>query len=126
MLYTTLIEKRINDAVEYTLMDEGAISNEIRTQTFYKEMGLTPAEFERSLAHAVEESVSVWKETDRSYHIDYHGRVAVIRCQPMTNRQLGSLTIPRLNVEIELQKFNLRQTREFLDAFDLSFLRMGG
>jgi hypothetical protein len=44
----------------------------------------------------------------------------------MANRRIGSLSLPRLNVDIELDRFDDAQTGQFLNKFNLTFLRMGG
>ena len=65
-------------------------------------------------------------QSGQAFRVVYNERVAVIRCRPMANRRIGSLSLPRLNVDIELDRFDDAQTGQFLNKFNLTFLRMGG
>jgi hypothetical protein len=95
-------------------------------QTFYKDMGLTAAEFERALRKAVEGVVTRSDEPGPSFRVDDGERVVFIHCLALPNRRLGSLSLPRLDVEIELRGFDDAATARFFNRFDLAFLRMGG
>jgi len=106
-------------------------------QTFRKDMALTPAEFARCLGKAVPGVVTridtagpgVVTRIDTagpSYRVEDGDRVVLIHCMAMPHRRVGSLRIPRLDVEIELRGFDDAETRQFFNRFDLAFLRMGG
>lgn len=95
-------------------------------QTVRKDMGLTPAEFARALPRAVQGALTRTDEAELSFRIVDGDRTAIIRCQPLPDRRLGSLNLPRLDVEIELRGYDGPETGRFINRFDLAFLRMGG
>lgn len=95
-------------------------------QTFEKDMSLTLTEFVRALPKAVQGVVTRTSKSKLSFLVDYEDSAVVIHCRPMANRRLGSLSLPRLKVEIELSGFDEAETGQFFNRFDLAFLRMGG
>lgn len=95
-------------------------------RSFHKNMALTPSEFARGLTNAVHGAVTRGVEPNPSYRIDDGERVVLIHCMAMSDRQVGSLRLPRLDVEIELRGFDDAETERFLNRFVLAFLRMGG
>lgn len=95
-------------------------------RTFKKDMSLTPAEFTRALPKAVQGVVTQSEEAGHSFRVDNGEHVAVFHCTPLANRKIGSLSLPRLDVEIDLRGFGDTEASQFIDRFDVAFLRMGG
>jgi hypothetical protein len=83
-------------------------------------------EFNRALPKAVQGVVTQTEESDFSFRADCDHGVVFIVCHPMANRELGSLSLPRMTVDIELCNFGEAETVNFFNRFDLMFLRMGG
>jgi len=93
---------------------------------YSKDMGLTLQEFHRVLPKVL---------STNEYHVDMIGRVIRleldnrnlrIECQPHADRKIGSLSIPRLGVRIELRGDEQAEAKQFINHFDLCYLRVGG
>ena len=89
-------------------------------------MCLTMAEFMRGLPKAVRGAVTLTDTSILSFCVDSEAGVAFIICHPLANRQLGSLSLPQMKVEIKLCDFTAAETEQFINRFDLTFMRIGG
>lgn len=103
-----------------------AVTTKVKAQAFCKDMSLTPDEFYAALPKAVKGIIIRTDKSGLSFRVVYNERVAIISCRPVANRRIGSLSLPRLKVDIELDRFDQAQTDQFFKHFDLAFLRMGG
>lgn len=91
-----------------------------------KEMGCTPEEFVARLQRALGPH-AIRAEPQRSRLVVADGpRHAVIEYERRSDRRLGALTLPVLQVEIRLTGYTDIQRRDFMKAFDQCFLRIGG
>lgn len=113
----------------YTYMHNSIVSpNPIPVHSCSREMGLTRAEFDRTLPRAVKGEIhAVHDHGGRSTMTVVDGpRRASIQYRVLSNRKVGSLSLPRLRVDIDLSGFTRGQAQGFTEHFDRSFLRMGG
>lgn len=121
MLNTNLINPTSSNVI--TLL---ASKGTRQSQVFQKDMSLTMADFVRTLPKSVEGVITETDSSILSFRIENDEGIVSIVCHPMANRQLGSLSLPRLKVEIEICDYNEAQTELFFNRFNLAFLRMGG
>jgi len=54
-----------------------------------------------------------------------NGPIKII-CEQKTNRQIGALSIPVMEVSIDLRGYKTSKIKEFMESFDQIFLKMGG
>ena len=107
-------------------MEDAVYGDSDVVQTFHKDMGLTPKEFAAALPNAVRGDIAQTDASDLSFYIKDDERSVFIICEPLENRKIGSLSLPRLKVEIKLSHFDKAKTDSFLDKFNLAYFRMGG
>jgi hypothetical protein len=86
------------------------------------EMSLDREEFFRFLPAAVgpfevNGDTTSWTDGNREW---------TIRLAAMPDRRLGSVAVPRLRVEIALEKYSAADAEAFMDRFRRGFLRGGG
>ena len=86
------------------------------------ETSITRDEFLRLLPAAVG---PFHLEGDTATHAD-GGRAWTIRLVPLPACRLGSLSVPRLRVEIALEGYAEAEAAEFMARFRRGFLRGGG
>jgi hypothetical protein len=126
MLYSNPTSTVKQGIATRTSPDAAPDFDSVARRTFHKDMGLTAAEFARALPTAVQGMATRSDEPNLAFRVDDGDRVVMIDCLPMPDRRLGSLSLPRLDVEIELRGFDDAETARFFNRFDLAFLRMGG
>ena len=93
---------------------------------FQKEMSLTMDEFTRAMPKAVQGIVTQTDKAGLSFRSDCDQGTVFISCRPKANRELGSLSLPRMTVEIQFCNFSAPESDDFFNRFALMFLRMGG
>lgn len=91
-----------------------------------QEMGLTPEQFGAGLPSAVTGRIERDGRSGTVYAVITDGCVAVISVEALPDRQIGALTIPVSQVDIEFYGHSVEQRKEFMRCFDLAYLRMGG
>jgi len=94
--------------------------------TYSKDMGLTLQEFHRVLPRALCTNEYNINMTGRVVRLESDDHKLRIECQPHADRKIGSLSIPRLVVHIELSGYEQADARQFINHFDLCYLRVGG
>ena len=113
----------------YTYLNDPAVASDPTVvHSYSKEMGLTSTEFKRTLPKAVKGKVHiVQNQTDRTkVQVVDGARRASIQYKKIPNHTVGSLSLPRLQVDIGLSGFTQKQAQAFVQTFDRAFLRMGG
>lgn len=99
-----------------------------QVRLYEKEMGFTRTEFERSLATAVKASETS-KSTQQgltTIHFEDGMRTVKIQYSELPNRTIGSLSLPRMQVNFVLTGFSGSEAGAFFEKFDRAFLRIGG
>ncbi|MDH3688454.1 MAG: hypothetical protein OEU36_03090 [Gammaproteobacteria bacterium] len=91
---------------------------------FVREMGISHAEFFRSLSSAlIGEEFTV---SDRGARVSYAGGIIELTLSEERIRKLGSLGLPRTMVEFKFSGLSQQQADRFMDRFELHFRRGGG
>jgi hypothetical protein len=99
-----------------------------QARLYHKEMGFTRTEFERTLAAAVKESETS-KSTQQgltTIHFEDGTRKVKIQYSTLPNRTIGSLSLPRMQVDFVLTGFSESEAGAFFEKFNRAFLRIGG
>jgi len=91
---------------------------------FSREMGLTRAEFERSLPPAV--SPSTYRVEGREYLVQHPEGSVRIRLGETRERRIAALTLPVTPVEFRFEGLDGEARRRFMERFDRYFQRGGG
>lgn len=107
-------------------MSELGASTESEEQacSFTRELGLTYAEFYRSLPPAIDHHAFT-VENDR-VQIDYGARTVSIELGPQQHRKIASLQLPFVEVRFTFTGFGEVERRAFMARFERSFQRGGG
>jgi len=87
-------------------------------------MGLTHAEFFRSLPPAIEHRD--YTVEDGVVCIDVDGRSVTIELGPQLSRNIALLRIPYLEVRFSFHGFSEEERQRFTERFELYFRRGGG
>jgi hypothetical protein len=87
------------------------------------EMGYTPAEFRQRLP--VLADVEYDSERSQFDHVE-DGRRWSLRLSDPRDRVIGSLRVPRVDVEFVLQHYELADVNAFMTRFHAHFRRGGG
>jgi len=93
---------------------------------YSKDMGITPQEFHRVLPAVLGTNKYGVDETGKVLQLEQNHRMLRIECHPQADRRIGALSIPRLLVCIELRGYGQTDAKQFIDHFDLCYLRIGG
>ncbi len=91
---------------------------------FTREMGLTHAEFFRSLPSAI--ARRDYTVEDGEIGIDFGGRRVTIELGEQKARAIASLNLPYVEVTFRFFDFSDAERNEFMERFDLYFRRGGG
>lgn len=91
---------------------------------FSREMGLTHAEFFRSLPSAI--AHREYTVEGRKVEVDFGERRVAIELGEQKNRAIASLNLPYVEVTFSFFDFSDAQRDEFMGRFDLYFRRGGG
>jgi len=91
---------------------------------FAREMGLTHAEFFRTLPQAINHHPH--RRNNRSIEIDYGERAVRIELGPEKTRRIASLKLPCVDVTFTFSGFTDAERNAFMERFDLYFRRGGG
>ena len=97
---------------------------ESQIERLVREMGLSRKEFFRTLPAVVENLPS--KIEENRITIGWSQGSVVIDLGPETDRKLGSLALPTMNVEFQFIGLNPSDREGFLAHFDRYFQRGGG
>ncbi|MDH3671862.1 MAG: hypothetical protein OES46_11965 [Gammaproteobacteria bacterium] len=92
--------------------------------SFTREMGISHAEFRRTLPRALEHH-SYEILDDHIIITDALGTLE-IRLSPEYSRKLGALMLPVTNVYFTFKGYNSSEVKSFMQHFDLYFQRGGG
>jgi hypothetical protein len=87
-------------------------------------MGLTHAEFFRSLPPAV--GRHAYSVEDGVVRIDVDGRQVIIELGPQRSRAIASLELPYLKARFNFHGFSDEERERFMERFELYFRRGGG
>jgi hypothetical protein len=91
---------------------------------FTREMGITPAEFERTLGAAV--APYAYRRNNGSYTIDHPAGAIEIRLGPAGERRIAALVLPTMQVEFSFHGLSEAARHAFITRFDRYFHRGGG
>lgn len=91
---------------------------------FTREMGISHAEFWRTLPSAVDNQAYTLR--DDTVTIADASRTIEIRLSPERDRRLGSLTLPTTTIRFTFIGYSRSQIDRFMARFDLYFQRGGG
>jgi hypothetical protein len=89
-------------------------------------MGFAEKEFSDCLPFAVTGRLEALADEPGCYRVIGDGTEVYIRTQRLADRQLGSLSLPVLGVEIRFRGASEQEYSAFMHKFDRHFLRMGG
>lgn len=92
--------------------------------TIEKEMGITPDEFLRVMARALDGRAH--RTEGNTIRIEDGGRLLRISLQPQTQRRIGLFTLPVARVCLEFHGYGDPEIAETMAWFDRSFQRGGG
>jgi len=87
-------------------------------------MGLTHAEFFRSLPAAIEHRD--YTVEDGVVRVDVDGRQVVIELGPQLSRNIALLKIPYVEVRFSFHGFSDEAREQFMERFELYYRRGGG
>ncbi|NIW04322.1 MAG: hypothetical protein GWN34_20085 [Gammaproteobacteria bacterium] len=93
-------------------------------ERFTREMGLTYAEFFRSLPAAI--ARHPFRRDGARVVIDYGERSVVIELGAQRTRKIALLELPCVDVTFTFKAFSAQQRDAFMVRFDLYFRRGGG
>lgn len=93
-------------------------------ERFSREMGLTHAEFFRTLPSAI--AGQPFQRKGSRVTIDYGERSVVIELGPERTRRIALLALPYTEVRFAFVGFANDQREQFMQRFDLYFRRGGG
>lgn len=91
---------------------------------FTRELGLTHAEFYRSLPAAIAHRAHT-VEDDR-VRIDDGTRTVTIELGPQRHRSIASLRLPYLEARFTFEGFSTPERQKFMERFERYFQRGGG
>lgn len=91
---------------------------------FSREMGITHAEFIRSLPPAVQGYA--YTVSGDTITVDGPQGPIVIRLGPQGERQIGLLRLPQTRVDFAFDDYAGETIHKFMSRFDLAFRRGGG
>lgn len=86
------------------------------------EMGLSREEFFRTLPAAV----GSFEADDHAAHWSDGERAWTIQLLPLPDRRLGSVTVPRCQVDLSLHGYADDEAAAFITRFERAFMRGGG
>ncbi|HYH21942.1 MAG TPA: hypothetical protein VD995_25325 [Azospirillum sp.] len=89
-----------------------------------KDMALTRADFARLLPEAAHGLP--WRAEDGVYHIGGVEAGVEIRLEPLPDRRIALIALPRLRVTLAFRGWSAEERSAFLDRFDTAFRRGGG
>lgn len=92
--------------------------------SFTREMGLTHAEFYRSLPPAI--AHRAYSVEDDRVLIEFDERTVIIELGPQRYRSIASLRLPYAQVRFTFLGFSPGERQDFMDRFELYFQRGGG
>jgi len=91
---------------------------------FTRELGLTHAEFHRSLPPAI--AHRPFTAEDTRVRIEDAGRSVIIDLGPQRYRCIASLRVPYVEATFEFSGFSSSERQAFMDRFERYFQRGGG
>lgn len=89
-----------------------------------KDMALTREDFARLLPEAAHGLP--WRSQDGVYSIGGSEAGVDIRLEPLPDRRIALIALPRLRVTLAFRGWSAEERRAFLDRFDTAFRRGGG
>lgn len=95
-----------------------------QTCSFARELGLTHAEFFRSLPPAI--SPRRFTAEEDTVRIDDEGRTVTIELGPQRYRSIASLRLPFLEVTFTFTGYSASEREAFMERFERYFQRGGG
>lgn len=95
-----------------------------REFSFTRELGLTHAEFFRSLPAAIAHRAFT-VDNDR-VRIEQEGRSVIIELGPQCYRSIASLRLPYVEVRFRFVGFTTGERQDFMERFERYFQRGGG
>ncbi len=93
-------------------------------RSFTRELGLTYAEFYRSLPPAI--AGHPYSVEDNRVCVDYGDRAVFLELGPQRFRSIASLRLPYVEVRFTFDGFLANEQREFMARFERYFRRGGG
>ncbi len=100
------------------------VPGEARPHSFTRELGVSEAEFFRSLPGAIEHRE--FTRDDGRVHIEYDGRSVTLELGPQAYRAIASLRLPYLEVTFTFSGFSEEDRARFMERFELYFRGGGG
>ena len=94
------------------------------TAVFERQMGLTHADFFRTLPAAM--GRLTYRIEGQSVIAAHNGKQVRIQLGPQQERRIALLRIPYVNVQFAFDGYSEAETQAFLDYFDSRFQRGGG
>lgn len=91
-----------------------------------REMGITVEQFSERLPKVDKGIIGTDDLNQGHYKLrSSNGPIEVV-CGQKSNRNIGSLSIPILEVSIDLRRYDASKIKSFMKSFDHTFLKMGG
>lgn len=91
---------------------------------FYKEMGFTLAEFDRTLPSAVNHRPC--KRTASGYLVEFESGSLQLYLSQQKLRKIGAISLPYIKVEFAFIDLTQTEVDEIMQFFNLRFQRGGG
>lgn len=118
----TMLDMNIIDTGHSEVTDKTSIP----LAAYYKEMNYTITGFIRQLKSITGTRVLELDEKNRCAKLIDGKSVVTVNFSKAADRQLGSLTLPVVKVEIRFDGYTDGEVIEFITCFDRAVLRMGG
>lgn len=94
--------------------------------SFKRDMGYSENEFFRILPNAVKGFSFLVRNDEVIVSDSEQTKELTIRVDPLPDRKIGMISIPRIEVEFRFRNFSEIERVEFLKNFDRSYQRGGG
>ena len=91
-----------------------------------RDMSITVDQFAKRLPGIEGSVLDVAHVKKGSYKLQNPNGLIEITCKQSADRDIGSLSIPTLQVSIDLKDFDASKIEKFIESFDQTFLKMGG